>query len=299
MNKRTIFISCGQFTLQERTLGKAIVRLVDSIPGMKAYFAEEVQDLNALDSNILAKLHECDGFITVMHPRGDIKRPEGPVFTRASVWIEQEIAIATYIRQIEKRPLPVIAFKHRSVGLEGIRGLIQLNPAEFIDEMEVLAALPALLETWKTLPPTGIRAEVKSTTTTRQQDGHAIRQFLFTLVNDSSSRIREINGELRVPAGVLKHWSNSYGMENREDGRYRIFRFNEKNIREIEPRSTGLIYQLDYCKECAIGDTGEPVAHIGGLAVGEYSVEMTVWIEGREYQTAKTMKELSLEAGAG
>jgi hypothetical protein len=42
------------------------------------------------------------------------------------VWIEQEIAIATYIQRIEKRTLPIIAFKHESVGRERIRDLLHL-----------------------------------------------------------------------------------------------------------------------------------------------------------------------------
>ncbi len=299
MNNRSIFVSCGQFTTQEKELGKAIVKLVDSVPGMKAYFAEEVQDLNALDSNILAKLHECDGFITVMHPRGDIRRPGGSTLTRASVWIEQEIAIATYIRQMEKRPLPVIAFKHRSVGIEGIRSLIQLNPVEFNDETEVLDKLPALLGRWKSLAPSGIRAEVKSTRTIRQQDGHAIRQLLFTVVNDNGSRIREISGELRIPVGILKHWDAVYAMENRltADGRYRVFRFDEKNVGAVQPHTTGVIATFDYCTECAIINTGEPLKLIGGIAVSEYPVEIAVWIEGREYRYSKTMKQLSMETG--
>jgi hypothetical protein len=301
MSKRTIFISCGQYTPEEKALGKAIVKMVDDLPGMKAYFAEEVQDLIGLDSNILAKLHECDGFITVLHPRGDIKRPEGLVITRASVWIEQEIAIAAYIRQTEKRALPVIAFKHRSVGLEGIRGLVQLNPVEFTHEMEVLAALPALLEGWKALAPTGIRPEIRTTLPIRHQDGHPIRQLLFRVVNDSGSRIREISGELRVPAGILKHWSNTYGMDNAvtEDGRYRVFRFDERNVGAIQPRTTGHISTFEYCIPCAIKDTGEISEVIGAAVVADYVVEITIWVDGREYRSAKTMKELSIVAGGG
>jgi len=275
------------------------VMLVDSVPGMEAYFAEEVQDLNALDSNILAKLHDCEGFITVMHPRGEISRPNGTVLTRASVWIEQEIAIATYIRQIEKRTLRVIAFKHRSVALEGIRSLIQLNPVEFKDETEIMAKLPELLDAWKNLAPSGIRPEIKSTRTIKQQDGHAIRQLIFTLVNDSSSRIREISGEYRVPAGILKHWSGTYAREDNQaqHGRSRVFRFDEKNVGVIGPRSTCDIDKLEYCVECAAADTGEPLKLLGRIAVDEYLVEITVWIEGREYHAEKTMKQLSMETG--
>jgi hypothetical protein len=88
------------------------------------------------------------GFVTVLHPRGDIERPDGPTITRASVWIEQEIAIAAYIQRIEKRQLPVIVFKHKNVGLEGLRALLHLNPIEFSVESEVLASLPEHVGKW-------------------------------------------------------------------------------------------------------------------------------------------------------
>ena len=142
MGKPTIFVSCGQFTETEKRLGNQIATTVRSLANCEPFFAEDVQDLNGLEANILEALHNCVAFIVVLHPRGDIKRPDGPVLTRASVWIEQEIAIATYIRRIEKRDLPIIAFKHASVGLEGIRGLLQLNPIEFTNEAKVLMALP-------------------------------------------------------------------------------------------------------------------------------------------------------------
>src|SRR5208337_4442257 len=155
MNK-TIFISCGQFTDAEKRLGKQIAEMVKKMTGLEPFFAEEVQDLNGLDTNILNALHHCVAFITVMHPRGEIKRPGGSVLVRASVWIEQEIAIATYIQRVEHRSLPIIAFKHKSVGLEGIRSLLHLNPIEFTDESEVLAELSTRLETWRSLKPSGI-----------------------------------------------------------------------------------------------------------------------------------------------
>lgn len=134
---KAIFISCGQFTDAEKRLGKQIAELVKTVTGLEPFFAEEVQDLNGLDTNILRALHDCVGFITVLHPRGTITRPDKSVITRASVWIEQEIAIATYIQRVENRQLPIIAFKHKSVGREGIRDLLHLNPIEFTSEDEV------------------------------------------------------------------------------------------------------------------------------------------------------------------
>jgi len=295
MSDLSIFVSCGQFTPEERKLGKAIVQMVDGIPGMKAYFAEEVQDLNGLQANILAKLQGCDGFITVMHPRGDIKRLDGSVLTRASAWIEQEIGIATYIQQIEKRPLPVIAFKHRSVGLEGIRSLIQLNPTEFSDDMEVLAALPGRLESWKTLSPSGIHAEVRSSLTPQQHSGHEIRDLLFSVVNDSARRFSEFTAELRVPAGILKHWGKSPNAGNLTgDDKYEVFRLDEHDAGVIQPHTVFPLRSMNYCKHCAIVATGDPM--LGADAVDNYQVEIKVWIDGREYLTAKTMKQLLIEA---
>src|SRR6185437_4183106 len=106
-----------------------------------------VQSLSGLDDNILRALRDCAAFITVLHPRGTIDHPDGSAHVRASVWIEQEIAIATYIQRVENRTIPIIAFRHVAVGREGMRDLLQLNPIEFTDESEVLAKLPGLLKT--------------------------------------------------------------------------------------------------------------------------------------------------------
>jgi hypothetical protein len=105
LSKPIVFISCGQFTPEEKQLGRQIAQIVSSFD-LEPFFAEEVQDLNGLEANILRALHDCAAFITVLHPRGQIERPDHSVVTRASVWIEQEIAIAAYIQRIEKRALP-------------------------------------------------------------------------------------------------------------------------------------------------------------------------------------------------
>jgi hypothetical protein len=207
MNK--VFVSCGQFTDAEKSLGKAIVRIVKSVTGADAFFAEQVQDLNGLDSNILGALRDCSAFITVLHPRGKIARPDGSTHIRASVWIEQEIAIATYIQRAEKRSLPVIAFVHRSVGREGIRDLLHLNPIPFTEEMEILEALPELLQNWKSVSPGGIRISIEAGGKNQEQ-GHRIRNISLKLVNDSNSRVTNFNGQICIPSGMLKHWSTMY-----------------------------------------------------------------------------------------
>ena len=295
MSTPFVFVSCGQFTEAEKRLGKSIAKIVKSVTGIDAYFAEEVQDLNGLDSNILEALRKAVGFITVLHPRGTIRRPDGSEHVRASVWIEQEIAIATYIQRTEERSLPIIAFVHESVGREGLRDLLHLNPIPFSDELEVLAAMPDRLQLWKNLSPTGISISLHTEAPVLQQ-GHPTRRLLLTLNNKTNTRITNWNGRLRLPTGVLKHWATHYaGEEPSADPQFRIFRLDEEGRGPIPPHRPAVVAMIDYCVKCAAEYTGdsEPMA---SAIVSEYTVDAQVWIAGREYKTTKTIKELSQQA---
>lgn len=297
MTKPFIFISCGQYAETEKSLGKAIVKMVKSVTGLEAFFADEVQDLNGLDANILDALRECAAFITVMHPRGNILRPDNSIHVRASVWIEQEIAIATYIQRMEKRPLPVIAFIHKSVGREGMRDLLHLDPIPFVHETEVLAKLPELLQPWTKLSISGIHVQLESGART-EQDGHWIRRIVVSLVNGSNQRITSFNCLVRLPAGILAHWSAIHPSEVKsDDQRYRCFRFDEKGREPIPPRATGHLTSFEYCTQCAVEHSKESPA-IASALVGESLVEAKVWLDGKEYSAAKTIKELSADAEA-
>jgi hypothetical protein len=77
MSKPCVFISYGQYTQAERTLASQIADMVRKPTGLEAFFAQDVQDLNGLDTNILGALRDCVAFITVLHPRGEIERPGG------------------------------------------------------------------------------------------------------------------------------------------------------------------------------------------------------------------------------
>jgi hypothetical protein len=296
MSDQYIFISCGQFTEAEKSLGKQIASMVRELTGFQPFFAEEVQDLNGLDTNILNALRECVAFITVLHPRGEITRPDKSVLTRASVWIEQEIAIATYIQRAEERPLPIIAFKHVSVGREGIRDLLQLNPIEFTDEAEVLAALPAHLEKWKSLTPSGIEVRLSSAAD-RVQDGHRIRRLDVTLVNDTSKRITDYDCMVELSSCLLAHDSASYPSEVPSgDGTLRRFRFDETHKGSTKPRvllphGSATLMTFNYCTACA----DAAGARTPRLAASR-TVEAKIWINGHEYSEKKTIMELAIDA---
>lgn len=290
MRNPFVFISCGQFTDTERQLGNQISDLVRKTTGLEAFFAQDVQDLSGLDTSILNALRDCVGLITVLHPRGEIERPGGLKHIRASVWIEQEIAIATYIQRMEKRPLPVIAFVHNSVGLEGIRALLHLNPVAFTDESEVLEVLPGLLQRWGQVTTGGLRLQLRSVPAP-SQDGHTLGLLQVFVVNDTNQTISEFAGKVCLPASLLSHWSKHYANEAPSENRsYRCFRFNDGTDGINPPHEARCITHIKYCTTCAVQAAGG-----NGSLVARAIVSAKLWFENREYSDQKTMEELARE----
>jgi hypothetical protein len=281
---RNVFISCGQFTSTERQLGKQIAAMVKDLTGLDTFFAEEVQNLTGLDQNILNALHECAGFVTVMHPRGKILRPGASELIRASVWIEQEIAVATYIQRIEKRQLPIIAFKHVSVGREGIRDVLHLNPIEFAEESEVLAALPDLLKVW-TLEPPNVELQLYSERMSPHQ-GHPIRSLQVRVTNNTDNRFSEYVFKVWIPAAILAHWQNVQMGSLEADGR-RCYVYDQSSIGPINPRETKTLMTTNYCQKCAL-----PAYENMPVAVRGATITARVWIAGTQYFAEKTMGTL-------
>src|SRR5258708_22092390 len=143
--RKTVFISCGQYAPEERELGKQVCEMVAKYTPFEGYFAENQTTLKALSENVLSRLYESVGLIVIMHHRGKI---EGRDITRASVWIEQEVAMATMMEQILRRPLHVALFVQRGTAIEGIRQQLQLNAVPFTTGEEVIARLREQLPTW-------------------------------------------------------------------------------------------------------------------------------------------------------
>jgi hypothetical protein len=57
---------------------------------------------------------------------------------RGSVWIEQEIAIAAFLTEVEGRDIPVLLYVQDGISLEGVRQQLHLNPVIFTKDEEVL-----------------------------------------------------------------------------------------------------------------------------------------------------------------
>jgi hypothetical protein len=290
--RKKVFISCGQYTDAEKNLGKRIADMVRTTTNMEPFFAEEVQDLNGLDANILGAMRDSSAFITVLHPRGEIARPDGSKVIRASVWIEQEIAVATYIQRFENHSLPIIAFKHKSVSREGIRDLLHLNPIEFTHEDEVLAELPNRLEPWRSLKPSGVELQLASTVF-KQQDGHEIRWLETTLVNETNLRIDSYELEIRVPSGILKHFNYTYPNEVPcSISGLRCFRFDQDGFGFVRPHDILGLARFEYCTECAIAERGGGI--VEATLVSETKLGARIWVNGKEYAVEKTIKQLAM-----
>jgi hypothetical protein len=126
-----IFISCGQYHEHERLLGKKLTELVKELTPFEGYFAQNQTSLNGLSENIFRELNNCVGLVVVMHARGALETPEGKTVIRASVWIEQEVAIAAFIQHTQEKEIKIILYAENGISIEGVRTQLHLNPIVF------------------------------------------------------------------------------------------------------------------------------------------------------------------------
>ena len=145
--KPLIFISCGQRTDEEKHLGREIIRLIEEQGLFEPYFAEFQSDLEGVTNNIFKKLNEAVGFITVMHSRGRVNdgSQQGE---RGSIWIEQEIAIASFLAHTTQRKFSALSFVQEGIQLEGVREYILLNSHRFRTEHDILDKVTEIIPTW-------------------------------------------------------------------------------------------------------------------------------------------------------
>ncbi|HEX4013126.1 MAG TPA: hypothetical protein VHX17_04445 [Candidatus Cybelea sp.] len=111
--------------------------ITDDTPAI-GYFAQNEATFEAVTRRILGSLARCRGFVAIMHRRGEVKSPEGPPVQRASVWVEQEIAIAAYREQILKEVIPVQIYIQSGIAREGLRDKILINHEPFDSNDQVI-----------------------------------------------------------------------------------------------------------------------------------------------------------------
>ena len=142
------------------------------------------------------------------------------------------------------------------------------------------------------MKPSGIELQLVSKPN-RRQDDHNIYTLEVTLINDTNQRINAYDLEVRLPAGILKHFSATYPAEvESNDRRYRRFRYSRSSPEGVVgPRERQLLISFDYCTVCAWPESGM----IGALVVDEANVTATIWINGTPFTVEKTIRQLAME----
>lgn len=129
MANKLIFISCGQLTEAEKSIGVLLKAVVNGTPGFEAYFAETVHDLDSLAHHVLEGIQHCSGAIVILQDRGAVSYSDGTEWGhRSSVWVNQEVAILAYRQSFESKKIPILAFLDPAVKLEGAMTSLIVNP---------------------------------------------------------------------------------------------------------------------------------------------------------------------------
>ncbi len=203
MNEQSnkIFISCGQQTDEEKELGKEIQNLVRELTPFDPYFAEFQNSLEGLTKNIFSELYNCKGFITVLHRRGKVA---SDVRSRASVWVEQEIAIAAFINQVLEKDIKVVPLIQSGIKLEGVRKQLIFNPREFTSNSDALEFIRKKLSEWEVEPtnaePLTLVYRIKDKHITHERHDY---DFVLKVENNSEKNISDYHVDIEFPRKVL------------------------------------------------------------------------------------------------
>jgi hypothetical protein len=139
MTKKRIFISCGQLTVEEKNLGQEILILTNRY--MDGFFAEHAHDAADLNRAVFRELQNCDGFVAIMQKRGEVGYPGSSApaaHSRASVWIQQEIAILHYRSFLVGKTIPMRLYLETGIKHEGLTKYSMINPIEFTETPTIL-----------------------------------------------------------------------------------------------------------------------------------------------------------------
>ena len=139
MRRARVFISCGQRTNREITIGKSVEDYFIE-RGFNTYFAERVHSSDALTENIFRALRNSEYFLFIDFRREKIEEDEDQY--RGSLFVNQEIAIATFLG------LTGVGFCENLIKREGILEYHIYNEHYFEDGTEIINKLKELTKDW-------------------------------------------------------------------------------------------------------------------------------------------------------
>lgn len=183
--------------------------MVSELTLFDPYFAEYQTSLDGLTENIFKALDQAVGFISVMHHRGNVIAAERKVI-RASVWVEQEIAIAAFLVQALKRKIHAAAFIEEGIHLEGVRKYIIFNPEPFRNTSQILDRLRVILPSWsmveRAVTGTHLVPEFVWPKNNKPKNNTGKRhdyEVAVLVKNDGSKKVREVRVDIWVPKELV------------------------------------------------------------------------------------------------
>jgi hypothetical protein len=202
--------------------------------------------------HVFGALDRCVGLVVVLHSRGTV-RPMNLI--RASVWVEQEIAIAAFLQQVLGRTLHVVAYAEARIALEGVRESLLLNPKEFRRNQDVLDHLRLVLPTWKAPSPRRGTADLaikyKEKRITQQRHDY---ELVVLLTNRGTEPISSYHVDLEFPFALLERpTDNMLFVPDRSSVSQGFFRVTQDaQRRQIFPGDTLQVLSIEYYVDTSI-----------------------------------------------
>ena len=200
-----IFVSCGQWSDEEKSIGRALAQVINADTIANGFFAENKNSLGALTAEILTPLSKCVGVVAVMHHRGNVNLGEGH-FVRGSVWIEQEIAMAALLKQVYQRDIRILLYTNVTIELEGIRQQLLIHAIPFKGLDDIVADFRKRLQTefaeflkpqvYLTARPLQACEPAEN-----QKETHLAYKTDLVLHNDTDKRYDTVRLQLVLPPG--------------------------------------------------------------------------------------------------
>jgi hypothetical protein len=188
------------------------------------------------------------------------------------VWVEQEIAIASFLRQAQNRNLQVAVYIQHGLKREGVRDQLQLNPVEFNTMDEVIAdfrvrLLDGRFKPVRLPPPKEVDLELVFTRVScGNGDVHRYRLSL-RVTNTGAERLTDYWVGLHFRNAAIASDAH-YPTKIRETATHALFRLDRQMAGvDLYPNDWVDLFAIDYYMDNDLDENGSVLKQ---LVIGEF-----------------------------